>query len=74
MQARSFLTAISAVVCLTGCGTYTVASTGAYLASGRTITDWAATGITGGDCRTDHVFKDKYVCEMPVTYNQSGID
>jgi hypothetical protein len=74
MQARSISTAIFAIVCLNGCAAYTVASTGSYLASGRTATDWIASGLTGADCRTDHLVKDKYVCEMPVTYNQSGID
>ena len=58
---------------LTACGTYTAASTGLWVATGRSGTDWVATGITRGDCRTTHVVENKYFCEMPVVYNSSGL-
>jgi hypothetical protein len=74
MQIRSILTAIFALSCLTGCGTYSAVSGAVWLATERTATDWAMSGLTGADCRTQHLVQDKYVCEQPVVYNQSGID
>jgi len=56
-----------------GCGTYTVASTGIWVTTGRSASDWVATGITQGDCRTTHLVENKYFCEMPVVYNSSGL-
>lgn len=73
MQTTSIFTAIFLATQLTGCGTYTVASTGLWLATGRSGTDWVAAGITQGDCRTTHVIENKYFCEMPVVYNSSGL-
>ena len=74
MQTGRILTAIFAVAQLTGCSAYTGASLALWAATERSATDWVMTGVTGADCRTQHIVQDKYVCEQPVVYNQSGID
>jgi hypothetical protein len=73
MPTRSLLIAILTITQLTGCAAYTVASIGTTLATGRGITEWTATGITGGDCALTNLPKDKYLCEMPVVYNRHGL-
>jgi len=74
MQTRSIFTAILLVSSLTGCAAYTASSVALWATTERTATDWIASGLTGADCRTQHLVQDKYVCEQPVVYNQSGID
>lgn len=73
MSRVSILSTILLATQLTACGTYTVASTGIWVATGRSASDWVATGVTRGDCRTTHVIENKYFCEMPVVYNSSGL-
>ena len=73
MPSRRILSTILLATQLTACGTYTAASTGLWVATGRSGTDWLATGISRGDCRTTHVIENKYFCEMPVVYNSSGL-
>lgn len=74
MQTRSLFGAILLASQLTGCAAYTGASLALWATTERSATDWLATGITGADCRTQHLVQNKYVCEQPVVYNQSGID
>ena len=58
---------------LSGCAVYTVASLGTMAVTGKAIGDHAGSAATGGDCNTlKHLVDGKYVCEMPVTYNQSS--
>lgn len=73
MPSRRLLIQILTLTQLTGCAAYTVASVGTTLATGRGISEWAATGITGGDCALTNLPKDKYLCEMPVVYNRHGL-
>lgn len=73
MSTSGILSTILLTTQLTACGTYTVASTGLWVATGRSASDWVATGVTRGDCRTTHVIENKYFCEMPVVYNSAGL-
>ena len=73
MPRRSLLIAILLVGQLTGCTTYSVASLGTTLVTGRGIAEWTATGISGGDCAVTNLARDKYLCEMPVVYNRHGL-
>ena len=61
----------------TGCAVYTAASTVTYLATDKTITDHALTGVTpNGDCNAANLFKGRYYCEIrdiSVTYNRSPL-
>ena len=75
MQARSLLIAICFVASttLSGCAAYTVVSVGSYAVTGRGIGDHAGSAVTGGDCNLImNTYNGKYVCEMPVVYNQNG--
>lgn len=74
MSTRSIFIAVLLAQQLTGCAGYHVASTGTWITTGRTVPDWALTLTTGGDCRSQHLVQDKYLCEMPVTYNRSGFE
>ncbi len=74
MQTRSIFTAILLASQLTGCAAYHAASAVSWVTTRRTVPDWTLTLATGADCRTHYLLEDKYVCEQPVVYNQSGID
>ena len=58
---------------LQGCAAYTVASIATFAATGKGPVDHAATLTTQGECNILQPFKGEYYCEMPVTYNRSGI-
>jgi hypothetical protein len=73
MPSRLLLIQILTITQLTGCAAYTVASIGTTLATGRGISEWTATGITGADCALTNLAKDKYLCEQPVVYNRHGL-
>jgi hypothetical protein len=75
MQTRSVLIAILALAILTGCTTTaTLASLGTAAVTGRSPGEWTATWATGGDCSSLNLVNDKYLCEMPVTYNRHGLE
>lgn len=70
---RPFLISILIAVNLTGCAVYTAASVGSYAVTGKGLADHAGSAVTGGDCNTlKHTYQGKYVCEMPVVYNQNA--
>jgi hypothetical protein len=73
MPKRSLLIALLALGQLTGCTTYSAASLGTTLVTGRGIAEWTATAVTGGDCILTNLTRDKYLCEMPVVYNRHGL-
>lgn len=76
MQTRSvFITfLLVASTTLTGCAAYSVASVGSYIVTGKGLGDHAGSTVTGGDCNLImNTYNRKYVCEMPVVYNRSGI-
>lgn len=57
----------------TGCAVYTAASAGSYIFTQKGLSDHGASLVTQGDCNlVKHTYQGKYVCEMPVTYNQSS--
>jgi hypothetical protein len=74
MQTRSVLIAFLAITQLSGCAAYSVASVGSYIVTGKGLGDHAGSTVTGGDCNLImNTYNRKYVCEMPVVYNRSGI-
>jgi hypothetical protein len=76
MQTRSVFIAflLIATTTLTGCAAYSVASVGSYIATGKSLGDHAGSKVTGGNCDLImNTYNGKYVCEMPVVYNQNGI-
>ena len=76
MPTRSVFIAflLIATTTLNGCAVYTVAGLGSYAATGKSLSDHVGSVVTGGDCDLImNVYNGKYVCEMPVVYNRSGI-
>jgi hypothetical protein len=74
MQTRSVLIAFLTITQLSGCAAYSVASIGSYVVTGKGLGDHAGSKVTGGDCDLImNTYNGKYVCEMPVVYNRSGI-
>jgi hypothetical protein len=56
-----------------GCAAYTVTSVGSLAATGKGLTDHAASAVMRGDCDIIRSIKEQsYYCEMPVTYNQNA--
>ena len=61
---------------LNGCAAYTVASTGTYLVTDKTLTDHVITQATPmADCNITNIFKNLYYCEVrdiSRTYNRNS--
>ena len=63
---------------LTGCATYTVTNAAAWIATGKSITDHTASGVTGADCDAARAIKETtHWCEstpdIHIRYNRNGI-
>ena len=53
---------------------YTVANTGTFVVTEKSLTDTIVSEVVGGDCNALNVLDDKYYCEMRdigVTYNRN---
>ena len=66
------------VVVLTGCAAYTVSSGVSIIATGRSITDHAATKVLGADCDAVRAVKETtWYCDttpdIDTRYNRNGI-
>ena len=65
---------IALAISLQGCLAYTAASTGSMVVTGKSLTDYGATYVTGNDCKTLQLFEGKYYCEdrePGTTYNRN---
>lgn len=68
------LLVLSLCLILPGCASYSVASIGTLITTGKSLGDHATSGIAGGDCDLIRAVREvSYYCEMPVVYNQSGL-
>jgi len=71
-------TATVTTLALNGCAVYTVSSGVSIIATGKSITDHAATKVTGADCDSVRAVKEiTYYCEstpdIGTRYNRNGI-
>jgi len=64
---------VPALLILNGCA-YTVANTGTFAATGKSLTDHTLSQTTQADCNITNVPNGKYYCEqrdIGVTYNRN---
>ena len=78
MDHMKLVCVVLTVVALTGCAAYTLSSGVSIIATGRSITDHAATKVLGADCDAVRAIKETtWYCEstpdIDTRYNRNGI-
>lgn len=77
VQGILWMVLLTVIVLSQGCAAYTVASGTSWGATGKSLTDHGTSVVTGADCNSAFVFKDRnYYCEVPrtpdTTYNRNA--